>query len=901
MKDGAAIRLTDPYGIRYTATISQDDYDTIASTYTTVEYGMLICPTDLLVGKTLDFDTSDGLVPGNAAAGQVEFGYVAATPVLDESTETYTLKGSLIGIKEENLSRPFTGRAYIKATDANGAVSYAYTGEESRAIYTVATYAVNDPNEEKQAKLDAVVAGVAQTPRAYLNSVIDKVQSVYGNPEITVTSSNAETNDYNILNGGDTIKVSATVSKTVGGVTRTLDACPTITAQENSGITLEQTSPTEYTVRGFNKTGYNLNATIGTGTNKLSALAFDENVQSWQNEITLADIGEPWLNAGNAATLTPVEATEGDLVGAYHWTGYNRFGVKTNVTNKLEVGDRVVFDIYANDGVIMVWNFNGSGDMYPYSINSSKQYGTVTKDGVDLFSFRTIDPATGEQITANATTYKNKWLTYEITILKVPTDSIMNITYLETGNFSVANCLYVRNLQVLKYTNEATVALADGVVIDQENPYEFLTPINIGAVEVTDNRGVVKTLPATATGGYVEDGVLYTGLGTQTITVKAKGLEDGLEYTINGPTSGTILDGEATKSNIVLGANASMTYEQMYALNQNAWVVGNNNVDSNYNDPMHTASNWHEKSDGITFSNAVAAFAQANTYLYVELYAPSAFALSYYNNGIRLVYSATSGGQWAFYNANGVAFESGNALANGNEKCTKQWVTLELKITTAWNVETDGLSALSTQFDGKMRLGKITLSQTKMTVPAISLVEQPSITDQAYFAQGSKTSLVKSKDTGFTDAYYYSITEHTTTNEDRAFGWMSTDIKNEIVKDGGYMYISVYKPAQFLLCLMGCGDAHYLYLAASGSSATSGISWQTYVYDEQGNPQKATADASGRWITYEFKFSAASVKNLASQFYFFKLPNEVHDKDFGIYVKDFTWSATQQTAFANAA
>ncbi|MBQ7879398.1 MAG: hypothetical protein IJ317_01990, partial [Clostridia bacterium] len=102
-------------------------------------------------------------------------------------------------------------------------------------------------------------------------------------------------------------------------------------------------------------------------------------------------------------------------------------------------------------------------------------------------------------------------------------------------------------------------------------------------------------------------------------------------------------------------------------------------------------------------------------------------------------------------------------------------------------------------------------------------------------------------------------------------------------------------------CFMGCGDAHLLYNAGSGSSTTSGVSWTQYSYDAEGNPQKTTTgNVTKQWVTYEIKFSATSVEKVNSQIYFFKLPNTMWDLDYGIYVKDFTYSTTQLTAFANA-
>ncbi len=918
IKEGAAVRITDPYGIRYTATISKDNYDTIASSYESVEYGVLICPTDLLAGKTLDFDTRDGLVPGNAAAGEIEFGYVKATPILDEKTNVYTLKGSLVGIKEENLSRPFTGKAYIKATDAEGNVSYAYTSDESRAIYTVATYAVNDPDETEKAKLDAVVEGVAQTPRAYLESVINKVQTVYGNPEITVTSSNAETAEYNILNGGDKITVSGKVSKTVGDVTRTLDACPTITADASSGITLEQTSPTEYIVRGTNKTGFNLNATIGTGDNKLSAQAFEEEVTSWSNKITASELGEAW-QGGPVGVLTPVEDKEGDLVGAYEWTNSKYLGIQPSVTSTFEVGDRLVFDVYATDGMLISLNYNGSNDQFLWLIGGGKNE-TITVNGEDLYSFRIIDTETNELITNGTGNYKKHWLTFEITILK-KSDSRFTIMYYETDSCKLADGVYVRNLDVLKYSTKTEVALADGVVIDQEKTYDFLTPINIGNIEVTDDRGVTKTLPASATGGYVEDGILYTGLGTQNIVINAEGYDGGLEYTINGPASATILDGQETLSNVVFGNNFKMTYEESYKGNQNAWLTDNNGKDCKDTDEqaVNSTTPVNEGSDGFTFTNKVAANVKKDTYLYMEVYAASQFYLTAAVNSqkkggyVKLLYYYVDGSDGVtYYDATGAMCTRINgATASGigmNVAYREQWITIALKITEDWNNAYSSISCYSGQFEASkgLRFGKIWLSNEAVTTPVIELVEEAPITEVSllgnseYVSTGSKSTMTLQTEGEFAGAYQWTVAPKVTGdgNSDRACAILSAAAVGEFAKQGNYMYISFYQTTGTTFALMASGKANFLYNA----NATGGnnVAIKRYAYQD-GAPvnvtDKALSGYTNQWVTYELYFEA-DITNTSFYFFLYLDPSTT---EYEMYVKDLKWCATQQEAFANAA
>lgn len=901
IENGASIRTGVPYGIRYTASISQSEYETLQSSYSSVEYGVLICPTDLLAGKTLDFDYTDGLVPENADEGQVEFGYVAVTPVLDEAVGRYVMKGSLVSIEEENLSRPFTGKAYIKTTDSTGVVKYVYTEEVSRAIYTVATYALNSVDQEFTATLDEKEDGATQTPREYLNEIINKVQSVYGEPEITVVSTNAETKAYNILNGGDEFTVTATVKKTVGGVTRTLEACPTVVLDETAGeagVELTKIGTNTYRVKGYDTDGYNFKATIGTGNNKLETAVFEKPVKSWENTVETTDIVPQWAGA-DQAVLTSV--SEGDFAGAYRWTNGSRLCISSAVTDQLAVGDRIMLEVWAKDGMYPLVQYLGSGDQY---LTSSS--GTVA----DCFSYRVLD-RNGNVITGNPVEHKGEWLTFEYTALKakeaVATTQFNFMAFYESKYSEILGEgaeLYVRNMRALKYGSGATVALPEGL-IDENKTYEFLSQIDVSKLDLTDERGVTKSVSATAIGGYVENGILYTGLGEQTITLTAAGYSDGVQVTVKGADTGVILDG-ADNSNIVKGTNFDMSYQtEERNLKENAWLLDNAGKDGEGD----IYGGYMEKSDGFGFTDKVSAQMKQGYSVYVEVFATKDTVLIANAGGDKFLYYKEDNDCVKYYDASGNEriFTTGTGILANAGQLVGQWITVEINLTADWNATENYISLYTGQFDkaNEFYLGKIWLAKGRVdtnsddngiTIPAMTFIQERALLNSSYITTGEKASLTQATEEGLTDAYKYGYDLEAVAEASAIV--FTKAARESFMKNGSYLYITVYNVDMNFIAEM-CGTALFLYSAPSATNYESkGISWQAYVHGEDGSLTKATSgdQLKNAWVTYEFTFDATGETNAFNHLAQFRPLSTGSETT--LYIRDLRYSAAQLAAFA---
>ena len=140
MLDSAQVRQTGEMGIRFTATISESDYETLSAQG--AEFGMILAPADWVENDDdLAFGSSAlSLYDGTQGATDKFFAKGTNTPVQDinnfdgdDDTSEYILTCSFIKIKESNFDRNFKARAYYKI--GNDYFHSEYVVE--RNIYTV--------------------------------------------------------------------------------------------------------------------------------------------------------------------------------------------------------------------------------------------------------------------------------------------------------------------------------------------------------------------------------------------------------------------------------------------------------------------------------------------------------------------------------------------------------------------------------------------------------------------------------------------------------------------------------------------------------------------------------------------------------------------------------------------
>lgn len=138
MKNGAAIRLNEMSGIRFSTTVNTEKLDELKAVEgNVVELGTLIAPADLV---------TDELTHEMAAGNFVDIPYKS-----QEFFEENTFVGSIVAIKPANYGRAFIGRGYVKVTNGEKVTyHYATQNDNIRSVKTIATALINDTSESSQ-------------------------------------------------------------------------------------------------------------------------------------------------------------------------------------------------------------------------------------------------------------------------------------------------------------------------------------------------------------------------------------------------------------------------------------------------------------------------------------------------------------------------------------------------------------------------------------------------------------------------------------------------------------------------------------------------------------------------------------------------------------------------------
>lgn len=162
MLEGASVRLGNVSGIRFYTSIDKDKINSIRS-MGTIQLGTLIAPLDFLTGARLEF--------GLDTDKYVDVEYNAPSFYTEARTGFEGLVGSLINIRDKNITREFVGRGYAVVT----------VGSITKVIY--ADYYNNDI--ANNARSIAYIANAFQKTSDYetissdLKSLIDKWAAEY--------------------------------------------------------------------------------------------------------------------------------------------------------------------------------------------------------------------------------------------------------------------------------------------------------------------------------------------------------------------------------------------------------------------------------------------------------------------------------------------------------------------------------------------------------------------------------------------------------------------------------------------------------------------------------------------------------------------------------------------------
>ena len=201
MLAGAAVRKTEPTGIRFATKISESDYNMVKAVAT---FGTLIAPLDMVSANDLTVNTSAdkclNLVADNWLSTES-----AALMQLDTNGYKY-FTGVMTNVYAENFARKFVAKAYVTVTYADNTTATFYADcnetDNARSIYYVADASLDDGESDGL----GVLAG-------YVNAVADI--TVSGDTVSKANDTATYTVDSSVADGIFTITVSGTISALV--------------------------------------------------------------------------------------------------------------------------------------------------------------------------------------------------------------------------------------------------------------------------------------------------------------------------------------------------------------------------------------------------------------------------------------------------------------------------------------------------------------------------------------------------------------------------------------------------------------------------------------------------------------------------------------------------------------
>ena len=317
MLDSAQVRQTGEMGIRFTATISESDYETLSAQG--AEFGMILAPADWVENDDdLAFGSSAlSLYDGTQGVGDKYFAQGINIPVQDVNDfdgdgdrAEYLLTCSFVKIKTTNFDRNFKARAYYKVDGEY----YHSENVVERNIFTVASKAYADGEME-----DEVV-------ETYLAGIISEVAKEYTTVNATITGDDNGT----IAKNGE-LSVTATVSNG----SKTLDAGVQLFVTKSGDVVEDALS--------FNaQTGKYTVATAG----KFTVVAKIGNTVVAEKELTVAREGEVTI------TFKPAKAVNNswqDIVPLDDVTKITYQNLQTSDNYVSELGYNVVLLAEVND------------------------------------------------------------------------------------------------------------------------------------------------------------------------------------------------------------------------------------------------------------------------------------------------------------------------------------------------------------------------------------------------------------------------------------------------------------------------------------------------------------------------------------------------------------------------
>ncbi len=335
MKEGAEARLNDSNeknGIRFTTLLDSNWYDGLS--YSTVEVGTLVVPTDLM-------DATDFIKDTDAER-------VVYTNPLTKEGDSYVYTGALVTIKDGNLMREFTGVGYVLLDEgtATEKVYYAPNPDTSRSImYVLSGYLA-------EGKTDSTGETYA---KGKISTAMTRIDTTVTDASLSVTLGDTTYAD------GDVLSLSAAGTLALSASYGGYDVIPSVEL-ETSSSTLKATQTQD--LKGLKVEGIGegtLTFTVGSKTATLTLTCDDYSQYAIMHEGNKAAFGfvEKWGNGALASVndltveTSIVDTMTNGAKGVYtknvvtfNATGNAKFKISPTSTPK---GNYDVYQALAND------------------------------------------------------------------------------------------------------------------------------------------------------------------------------------------------------------------------------------------------------------------------------------------------------------------------------------------------------------------------------------------------------------------------------------------------------------------------------------------------------------------------------------------------------------------------
>lgn len=716
MQNAASVRTTSPFGIRFTATISGEEFADLQAIDADLECGMLIIPADLVPeNEKLDVEVKeDDLLrqsgdpedPDPKVTNNYE--RIVADPILN-ADGSYSVTGGIKGVLTNNFTRPFMARAYVLVDG-----TYYYTDTFERSIYTAATYA--------EANLEAGTAA----HKYFTEELIDVVEGDeegeghYTQSRVEITSETGEF-QYNLARVGEKITATGYVYKQIG---TKADGTPEYREIESKATltdaNLTHVSGGTYKVKNF--------GTVDTTADVGAVAAVPGttlNVEEKYGKITQAvadsNFGHKWGSSNNPFSYVEEFNGKQDVLRFENSTIKSSRYIVGNPALYPQAGKYYVFDAYLTANVNMEWHFyyNGNwhttydkfvdangdsynnqtgntydraGSFYDDADAAGTEKATIlhptTKLGteVTLFSWRALD-ATGAQLTTPISSNYNRWITFEFFF---PENADWKFDLTESGvafypvATSTAGAHYFANFRINDYALSSTGDLAIQEVGEEKTVYEAGDTLSYVASytdclgrpynNVPANQVAKITATSDVTKPTVSGHMVTFGKYGDVTTTVAFG-ETTQTYKHYGPLYTYAVDNNNIRAGYTYSSQKINDFATFTALDT---FMGRDDV---VRMEIATPKAGEAGATGIQFSDAENKAWKQNYYLTIEMYIPNEYT-NFFTSMIAesgdVQLNAASGTGFRWYLGTGAAATK-HPLNAANDTVKGRWVYLQLK------------------------------------------------------------------------------------------------------------------------------------------------------------------------------------------------------------------------------